>query len=606
VDRRWLNDGDLLVSADELQARGVAQGALISLQFAREREPLGRNAAAFKRQELELIETHRAELLGPLARFDVELAWRRGFITELRLEVRGIDELEVLFEATTLPAFARLERLGLELVNVVELEAFAERLPPSLRHLEVKAPASFTWEPLLEALPPLGSLSLLGGESIDFEGLSFPTLTTLHLGTDADHLTSEVAPALRALSGNPPESMPEQLALVRLEQWWGDDLEVPPHARVVFESTREEPLEPPVVSRVGWGVAHEHAWLLVKGAPALERALTELPSHAGLTASVASLELASQPVVAIELRQPGADALPNGEALEQLGLSLARQGAQVLEFAFSHSNADTIAWTHTCAGKTALAMGPFKERAGLWRRAFDQAFGFDPGATLDDVLLALCVGPRALDGQPLDDAREGVIVTGLTPATSQSQGYDDLDADPDDEDWQPSVYDGVTIPDAATPRDWWAADAQEERAALPDEAAEAVEGGVFMPAFEAPEEEAEDAEAPPEPDEEFSFDAANADWTEVVEESPVDLEADGQERNPEYGLEPDSFDPDTVQAEPGEDCAVCGRNGVPVLQCRGCSRWICARCVVAAPGVDGLVSCTDCPPVKPRAISSST
>lgn len=606
MDPRTLTAETLLVYADSLESQGLAQGSLISLQAARQQSPLAPHAATLKRRELELIAAHRDELFGPLsAHEDLEAAWRLGFIHELSLVMRRASDLEALSEALALPSFARVERLSLTLPALRDLSFFAS-LPPSLRHLGLSVPAhEFDWAELLAEVSSPPSLALAAGPAIDFEGFALPRLRCLQLGVDFENLTREVAPNLRWLRA---ARAPEVLDLPGLELFFVEEtlevFEPPPGLRVVNEDLNqwaEAGGVPGVLYRCGAGAAGERAFVLCSAPEqAVHSVVRALEVTHGLTAAIAPVELGPERLVVVELREETAN---DGGLLRRTSTQLAREGHRVLEAAWSSSNGECIAWWVDATRTRPLVMGPFKERAQLWRRAIDQSFGFDPGDTLDEVLLALDAKPPVhLRGPIPEDDFEWPVTSTFPPPTGERDPYEEEE---EDERAADAPFDPVDFRDFTPARDWWITKEPEPVDIDSPPVPQAVDAPVSVPVFEpeAAAAQVDEEDVSIEHEDEQSFDAASADWDEVMHEGPVDPEEDGAERNPEYGLEPDAFDPDSVDTnalveDPApEECAACGSRR-PLRQCRSCRHHVCAGCSVS-PGADDQVLCNECPPPRP-------
>jgi uncharacterized protein (TIGR02996 family) len=134
-----------LVFADFLEEHGEpvrAEFIRTQVQISRletlPRAELDRHVAVFERNQ-ELIDRHRAELLGPLAAVPAEcVEFRRGFVSRLDVPVslflthaeriaglRPLPAVRVREVAGNLPGFLRCRELGV----VTELSAYAPQIP---------------------------------------------------------------------------------------------------------------------------------------------------------------------------------------------------------------------------------------------------------------------------------------------------------------------------------------------------------------------------------------------------------------------------------------------------------------------------------------------
>jgi len=214
--------GPYLVYADWLQASGDPRGTLIVLQHhGREREAS------------ELIEEHRAHLLGPLAAAaaaaaggevrrgsaprKLELAWHLGFIREARISWWAVGGEAVRREAAAaleallvLPSSRFLRHLTIESVPFLRgdrdlapflaaITAAARARPLPLRSLFIGQDASpWTIGPIagvLGACPELRHLTLRAGE-LSLGALAHPELRAF--GIEAHRLTRQNLAELRA------------------------------------------------------------------------------------------------------------------------------------------------------------------------------------------------------------------------------------------------------------------------------------------------------------------------------------------------------------------------------------------------------------------------
>lgn len=562
----------LTVYADALQTRGDPRGALITLQQQRLKAADERRRRLLKLQEQQLLAEHRAELLGPLAAYDkLAVAWRLGFVRELHLTcVR--EQLDALVEALQLPAFSLLERLDVRLVRPDDVEPLLQVLPSSLWHLGLSSP-DLQWEPLLEAARPVRSLELWGGPDVDFEGLELRVLERLRLTVGFTNLTREVAPRLELLTLGDGEQtpqveeLPEGLRLFRLlgESW--NDMPAADASRSIHEwdagrTHWEAEAGMCAVSRGGWGVAGERALLLTFAtAPQLDDAFDEVEHLLGAGYELRSVAVPVGPLtlLAVELRipQPRKILLPN--FLPALG-----RRALTLEVAASSSNGDMLLRAWRGEQPVPLAMGPYRTREDVWRAGIDHALGFDPGRTFDLVCEALDAElPRRAHGNAAQTLRgEWPCATPLEP-TDDPREYDEYD-DPYELD--------EPLPD------WWSEQLPAEEEHLEqtphvDAPPQPVLVEVEAPAEQEEPEARDEYEAEPE-------ERGDPEWTEVMAETPVELEEDGLERNPEEGLEPEALDVDGMHVEPDGVCFRCDRDGLRLERCAHCGHDVCEHCSV--------------------------
>ncbi|MFT3713928.1 MAG: hypothetical protein QM817_40220 [Archangium sp.] len=571
---RDLRDEKLQVHGDALLAEGLAQGSLIHLQVARNRAPFARRAAAQKAEELQLIADHRDELLGPLATIPgVEATFAFGFISQLSLPLRDEDDHAALAEALKLPPFKRLERLLLR-GSPADLSFLAD-VP--LEHLSLDGVSD--WQLTFETMPPVRVLSLLGGSSIDFSEFALPAVEVLRVDVGAENFSALDAPELRVLQldGAPePDDVPD-IDLLFIEGSVDDDLSEAPVSRIIqqWKYGNDDDANAGVIARNGTGRFGERAFLLSAAPLEAARKLASALDAKNLTAATCTVRFACQTWCAVELRMENAT---SGALLRQLSQSLAKAGHRTLEFAVSPSNVECIAWSIEPERVRALAMGPSTQRDELWRLAIDRALGADPGAVLDEVLLELDASQWVVLGDEPEVGTEWPLVTTFTPR--QPDWEWDYDA-PYEEDEVEENFDPTDFRDQSGPKNWW-------------KTAE-VEGSTVdaVVAVEETEEQAEE-------EVEHASDDHREDWGEVLAESPIDLESDGEERNPEFGLEPDSFDPDSVEAEQEVECEVCEAR-TALRPCFNCGKKVCANCIVGSPREDGEVKCTACAAPRPRA-----
>ncbi len=560
----------LTVYADALQTRGDPRGALITLQQQRLKAADERRRRLLKLQEQQLLEEHRAELLGPLASYDkLAVAWRLGFVRELHLTcVR--EQVDALVEALQLPAFALLERLDVRLVRPESADPLLGALPGKLQHLGLSS-SDLQWEPLLEALPPLGSLELWGGPDVDFEGLQLPQLERLRLTIGFQNLTREVAPKLELLTlgdgDQTPqvEELPEGLRLFRLLGQAWNDLPVADAARSIHEwdagrTHWEAQAGMCAVSRGGWGVAGERALLLTFAtAPQLDDAFDEVEHllTSGYVLRAVAVPVGPLKLLAVELRipQPRKILLPN--FLPALG-----RRALTIEVAASSSNGDMLLRAWRGEKPEPLAMGPYRTREDVWRAGIDHALGFDPGRTLDLVCEALDAElPRRARGEATQTLRgEWPCATPLEP-TYDPREYDEYD-DPYDLD--------EPLPD------WWSEQLPADEEHLEETPHVDAPPQPVLVEVPAEQEEVEAHEAyEPGPEE-----RGDPQWSEVMAETPVELEEDGLERNPEEGLEDQPLDVDGMHLEPDGVCFRCDRDGLRLERCAYCGHDVCESCSV--------------------------
>lgn len=581
MDPRTLRDEKLSVYGDALLGEGRQQGTLIHLQLARHRNPFARRALAQKQSEDELIAAHRDELFGPLAgNTTLKASWCLGFISNLSIELDGDDELEALEEALTLPTFARLERLSLR--GVFSDLSFLEKT--KLQHLVLDGQAE------LGTLPAIRFLTLSGDASVDFSELTLEGTEVLRLAVGFAGLSAESAPKLRVLSVTDelPEELelPPKVRLLHLDGSFYGELPEVDAPRIIHEAEwGEDENDERVISRCGTGRHGERALVITSARESDCRALiSRLDAAKNLSAAVSTFEFACHAFTAIELRMENAS---NGALLRKTSESLAKSGQRVIEFATSASNHECIAWAVDASRVRPLAMGPAKDRRALWQLAIDRGFGFDPGDTLEELFLELDASEHLVLGDEAATGQEWPLVTTFTPRERDwdwdYDGYDEDEAPPPAGE---TNFDPMDFRDQSAPTNWWRT--------------EVVEEATHVESEPEVEEEAEEVEAPP-------ADATSEDWDEVLAESPVDLESDGGERNPEYGLEPDFFDPDSVSSaaliedESGDpvQCECCEARSNSLRACRVCSRKVCAKCTEVPAGADGEVLCRTCPRPRP-------
>jgi hypothetical protein len=575
---RALRDEALSIHGDSLLAEGRAQGTLINLQLARHRSPFSRRANAMKQSEQQLIAEHRDELLGPLAALPgTEASFAFGFISNLHVTLREEDDLELLVEALAEPSFARLERLTLR-GPVVDLSCLRDVGLVQLTLVDTP-----DWEPVFETLPPIRSLALLDGPELACDGLSLPATEVLRVDGAISDLQLLRAPKLRVLAVS---ELPEAAEVPKLELLYveGDlfgDVDGLRARRVIqeWEYGGDDDGRVGVISRNGRGRIGERAFLLTNGTVDDARALLD---GKNVTIATARLEFGCQAWAALELRMEGA---ADGTVLRQLSQTFARRGQRTLEFAVSPSNLECIAWSIEPERVRPLAMGPAKDRDGLWRLAIDRALAIDPGDVLDELLLELDGNEPVVAGEPPVEGTEWPLVTTFTPRTPDWDWDYDMDLDEDAVEAEPT-FDPTDFRDQSGPRNWWKP--AEEEAPMVDEAA-----------FVAPAVEPEAAEEEDDGEREASGDERE-DWGDVLAESPIELESDGEERNPEFGLEPDSFDPDSVEAADEHECEVCEARAA-LRPCFSCGRRVCPACIVGAPRASGEVKCSACPSPRPSA-----
>lgn len=587
MDPRTLRDERLSVYGDSLLAEGKQQGSLIHLQLARHRAPFARRALAQKQSEQELIAAHREEFFGPLAgNSTLRAAWSLGFISDFSVTLGDDDGLEALEEALTLPTFARLERLSLR--GAFDDLSFLEKT--KLQHLVLDGESDL--DELLPTLPPIRSLTLHGDAGVDFSELKLAATEVLRMSVGFEGLTAKSVPKLRVLSviDELPEELelPAKVRLLHLDgSYYGElpDLDVP---RIIHEAEwGNDENDERVISRCGTGRHGERAFVITSARESDCRALvSKLEGARSLTAAVSAFEFACHAFTAIELRMENAT---DGALLRRTSEALAKNGHRAIEFATSASNHECIAWSIDPSRVRPLAMGPAKDRSALWQLAIDRGFGFDPGDSLDELLLELDGSEHVVIGDEAATGSEWPIVTTFTPRERDwdwdYDGYDEDEAPPPAGE---TNFDPLDFRDQSAPTNWWKTETSEE----PVEVAERVE---------------ESSDEVEEVDEESAADATSADWDEVINESPVDLESDGAERNPEFGLEPDFFDPDSVssaaliedEADDPVQCESCEARSIALRVCRGCSRKICAQCTEVPAGADGEVLCRDCSPPRP-------
>ncbi|MBK7858342.1 MAG: hypothetical protein IPJ65_06910 [Archangiaceae bacterium] len=583
----------LAVYGDALQANGDARGALIAVQRQRLLATTERRRRALKLQEQQLLREH-PDLLGPLAGLaGLEVTWRLGFVRSLELKLdRG--GREALVAALAQPAFAALEHLHLRLGRL-DPSPVIEALPQSVQHLGLD-PDYGGWQDLDPALLTVPSLDLSGWRELDFEEVRWPRLRRLKLGMAFSRLTAEVVPELELLTVT---ELPAELAELLASEGSDTALSHPPtalrlvrvHGRpggwegaaladgawsLVHESSADETADAYAlprfafgVSRVGWGVALERAFFLSTAtAPQVDDALAQLGlyEHTYLLKSTA-VPVGAHTLTAIELRHRA----PSTKLLTELGGALAARG-RTFEVSTSFSNSDVLLREYRGEKAEPLAMGPFRDRERVFRAGVDHALGFDPGPCLDALHEALdAEPPRGGHAWPVETpTREWPCVTALPP--TQERAELDEDVDPDFGD------------DPAAPIDWWSepTDAPEEAwvdrpPAVPREEVQVSEADGLEPAVDdGPDEPYE-----PEPSSDARRDAQ---WEQIITETPVELEDEGGHPNPEVGHDEElkPFEPDAVAAEETGRCARCDlpTDDGALYRCPICGREVCARCTL--------------------------
>lgn len=426
----------LEVYGDALQARGDPRGALVSVQLQRE---LGRDESdvprrgrararanasglaqgrtggkgsragsaetqvdprrALKAEEQELLEKHRAELYGPLAKLEeFTAAWRLGFLRELHVDVGG-GRIELLVDALQRDAQALLERLVIKVDGTSALDALIDHLPARLQHLTI-ATSEGPWEGVLEALPPLRSLDLWGGPDIDFAGLRLPVLERLWLTSAFRSLDRHVAPSLKRLSLGSTTvqdvvQLPDGLELLRLfgEAWF--DVELPAGLRCIHEFQVHTHIEGGMlgvgtVTRTEPGTAGERTLLLTTaGLPQLEAVFEPFAQIAGpYELRAAPVPFGTRGLLAVEVRV----LRPRQTLLGELAAAL----GDAVEIVVSRAHRRAIVRD---ARQRVLASGADAHREDVWRVGLDRALGFDPGRTFDQVCeLVDAERPRRANG----------------------------------------------------------------------------------------------------------------------------------------------------------------------------------------------------------------
>ena len=453
----------LEVYGDALQARGDPRGALVSVQLQREltgdegdvtqqgrararanarglaQGRMGGNGSrarstpdrvdtrrALKAQEQTLLEEHRAELYGPLAKLeDFTAAWRLGFLRELHVDVGG-GRAGLLVDTLEREACALLERLVVKVDGTSALDALLEDLPASLQHLTL-ATSEGPWEGVLEALPPLRSLDLWGGPDLDFAGLRLPRLERLWLTCGYDHLDAEVAPRLERLTLGDGftvqhvERVPAGLKLLRLfgEAW--TDVPLPQGLRSIHElepattMLADDEVGVGTVTRGSFGTAGERALLLTAaGQSQLDAVFEPLAEVLGpYELRAAPMTMWGRALLAVEVRV----VRPRERLLAELAAALG-DGIEIVA-----SRTNRTALMRDSAG-VELAKGHYRQREDVWRAGLDRALGFDPGRTFDTVCELLdAERPRRASGDASTSlGGEWPCATPLPALTEGAQG----------------------------------------------------------------------------------------------------------------------------------------------------------------------------------------
>ena len=373
------------VYADLLQTMGHPRGELISLMMERERRPSARLFELQRKHQ----HVHASTLLPVVS--DVAVAWRRGFVSEVRIatpeQLVGVQkDLSLRFvESATLAIDA-------ESWDEWQTALATTRMPWRRMRVEL-ADEAFELAPILACAPALETLRVVFPDSageLSWDGARSPLrkLVLVNVGEvgtldDADlpHLEE-----LRLLGeSSASDELQTSLRWNRLKRIVVAELIEDERAQVIA------PLEHPTTQEdddYGDNTEMTVAFVVVGGSvdAAVLRKLAARLSIAHLSARIASVPQHSVTVLQF-FGEPDAELLPYG-----LAIALGNVLDPAPPIALFEIEKDRAARFLVIGDK------PVRETQDrpveLVRRAFDIAFGYDPStAIVDDVLEELAVTP---------------------------------------------------------------------------------------------------------------------------------------------------------------------------------------------------------------------
>jgi len=422
------------VYADLLQSQSEPRGELISMMLQRARQPSLRLFDAQRRY----LASHAAALVPD---HEPEMVWRHGFVAELR-----IDEPEGL-AALAEPALRFVDTVTLAIDSERWLEwreGLAGRRWP-WRHLIVELanpPAELELQVLFACCPALETARIHPPEDdapeLVWQGVCAPALRRLVLvnAGRVEAFDRVELPALRELWLLGASVATESLR----EQW--RSLE-----RVVIANPSEADEEASnVVAYRGRAPVEDdddnappasNAFVIV-GQPidvaVLRKLAARMTGIAQLSVRIADLWWLRRPVTVLQLYgTPDPDSmLPYSLAVALENVLATRPPIVLVELGDTRGQFLALG-EHPARG--GLQMGD-AEPADIARRAFDIAFGCDPGsAILDDVLDALAAAPEhVIVGSTCGERILNVIDPRATPLDTEDDSYIDDEEDEDEDE----------------------------------------------------------------------------------------------------------------------------------------------------------------------------
>ena len=551
------------VYGDFLQAQSDPRGELISLMLQRAQHPSSRLFEAQRR----LLAKHPA--LVPPGLEAANVVWRHGFVAELRIEAP--DQLAALAE----PAFRFVDSVTLAIDGEQWLEwrqALAARQWPWRRlTVELENPPEQLEVAVLFASCPAVTVARFqlpqnDAATLTWDGATAPALRRLVL-VNAGRVARVQLPALRELwllgESEATESLLEQ-GLERLV------LPSEPRTEVYPDDFNYDY----AVSTSAFMLVGQRVELAL-----IEKLVARMTGLAQLSVRIADLWWQRKPVTVIQLygtRDPDS-MLPY-----TLAVTLENVLAPAPQIALVEVGEESAQF---------LALGEVQSRGSgepveYVRRAFDLAFGCDPGtAIVEDIRDALAAAP---EHTIIGSVRGDRILNAIDPRALPLDAVEEDDYGDDDEDEED---------------DWgysdepWQDDLERYEEPIPV-ARLVVKSDEDVWVEQARAEEAEELGVP-EPDEELELSAIEvveqpAEWFEFREHwddragDPND--EPGEVRWPDPAVvETEVLDLDRQIAEPA-----CREHEGPLDTCSWCNAPICTACLdtaIEAP-IDGV--CTSC------------